>query len=75
MSDGVFNAMNAFLILGDVSKDEKTTREDSQKYQERIVFATMRSLIPNWEKPQGWDELPIEERENRIAKLRELSNE
>ena len=65
------NAMNMFLALGKLT-NEKETREDKLKYQERIVFATMRANIPDWQPPSDWYELPIEEREERIKKLKTI---
>ena len=62
--------MKMFLVLGDITKGEQT-REDKLKYDEKIVFATMRSMIPDWEKPSDWDSLSIDEREKRISKLKE----
>ena len=64
-------AMNMFLALGELT-NEKETREDKLKYQERIVFATMRANIPDWQPPSDWYELPIEEREERIKKLKTI---
>jgi len=65
------NAMNMFLALGELT-NEKETREDKLEYQERIVFATMRANIPDWQPPSDWYELPIEEREERIKKLKTI---
>ena len=64
-------AMNMFLALGELT-NEKETREDKLKYQERIVFATMKASIPHWEPPSNWYELSIEERENRLEKLKTI---
>ena len=62
------NAMKAFLILGDLTNNEQTTA-DRVKYKERIVFATMRSMIPQWEKPSDWDDLSDEVKLERLEKL------
>ena len=64
-------AMNMFLTLGKLT-NQNETREDKLKYQERIVFATMRASIPDWQPPSDWYELPIEEREERIKKLKTI---
>jgi len=61
-------AMNMFLTLGKLTNQEES-RENQLKYQERIVFSTMKASIPGWEIPEGWYELSIEEREKRIALL------
>ena len=61
--------MKMFLALGDLTKGEQT-REQKLAYDEKIVFSTMRSLIPDWEKPNDWDSLSIEQKEQRIVKLK-----
>lgn len=63
------NAMKMFLIMGELT-GQKESREDKLKYQERIVFATMKASIPDWEPPSDWYELSLDERENRLDKLR-----
>ena len=63
------NAMKMFLLMGELT-GQKESREDKLKYQERIVFATMKASIPDWEPPSNWHELSIEERENRINKFK-----
>lgn len=63
------NAMKMFLLMGDLI-DQEESREDRLKYQERIVFATMKASIPDWEPPSDWYELSLDERENRLDKLR-----
>lgn len=65
------NAMKMFLIMGDLI-DQEESREDKLKYQERIVFATMKASIPDWEPPSDWYELSIEERETRLEKLKTI---
>ena len=65
------NAMKAFLILGDLTNKEQTTA-DRVKYKERIVFATMRSMIPQWEKPSDWDDLSDEVKLERLEKLEQI---
>jgi hypothetical protein len=62
------NAMKIFLSMGDITNEG--SREDKLKYQERIVFATMKSSIPGWQPPSDWYELSLDEREDRIDKLR-----
>jgi hypothetical protein len=65
------NAMKMFLIMGELT-GQKESREDKLKYQERIVFATMKASIPDWEPPSDWYELSIEERETRLEKLKTI---
>tara|TARA_R110002051_G_scaffold308279_1_gene379838 strand:- start:545 stop:754 length:210 start_codon:yes stop_codon:yes gene_type:complete len=64
-------AMNMFLTLGKLT-NENETREDKLKYKERIVFATMKASIPEWQIPDDWYELSIEEREKRIKLLEKI---
>lgn len=63
--------MKAFLVMGDLTDNDRS-KEDKVAYEERIVFATMKAKIPGWEKPEGWDKLPLEVRAARLAKIREV---
>lgn len=58
-----FDFMKVFMVLGDM------TSPDDVKYKERIVFATMRSMIPDWQPPSGWDSLPDKEKLNRLNRI------
>ena len=60
--------MKAFLLMGNLT-NQNESKEDKLKYKERIVFATMKANIPNWEKPNNWDTLPVNERLERLNKL------
>ena len=66
------NYMSAFLKLGNLTSQNES-KEDKLKYKERIVFATMKANIPNWEKPNNWDTLPVNERLERLNKLETLN--
>ena len=68
----MFNAMKAFLVLGDLANENQTLAE-RVKYKERIVFATMRASIPNWEKPFDWDSISDEVKLERLTKLEEAN--
>ena len=65
------NFMKAFLMLGDLT-NKKESKEDKLKYKERIVFATMRANISDWQKPSNWDSLPIDEKMKRLNKLQTI---
>jgi hypothetical protein len=65
------NIMKAFLMLGDLTSTNES-KEDKLKYKERIVFATMKSQIPDWQKPSDWDNLPIDEKMSRLNKLQTI---
>jgi len=62
------NAMKSFLILGDLTNKEQTISE-RVKYKERIVFATMRSMIPQWEPPSDWSTISDEQKLERLTKI------
>ena len=66
------NYMSAFLTLGNLTSQNES-KEDKLKYKERIVFATMKANIPNWEKPNNWDKLPVNERLKRLNKLETIN--
>lgn len=66
------NYMKAFLTLGNLTSQNES-KEDKLKYKERIVFATMKANIPNWEKPNNWNKLPVNERLERLNKLETLN--
>ena len=69
--DPVLNSMKAFLMLGDLMSDKQDTA-DAVKYKEKIVFATMRNKIPNWEKPKDWDCLNDAEKLERLNKIQTI---
>lgn len=64
-----FNAMKSFLVLGDLMNNDKTTLKEKVKYKERIVFATMRSMIPQWEPPSDWSTITDEQKLERLTKI------
>jgi hypothetical protein len=64
-----FNAMKSFLVMGDLINNEKTSLKDRVKYKERIVFATMRSMIPQWEPPSDWSTITDEQKLERLTKI------
>ena len=64
-----FNAMKSFLMLGELMNNDKTSLKDKVKYKERIVFATMRSMIPQWEPPSDWSTITDEQKLERLTKI------
>lgn len=68
--DPVLNSMKAFLMLGDLMAEQDTA--DAVKYKEKIVFATMRNKIPNWQKPNDWDRLNDAEKLERLNKIQTI---
>ena len=71
-SDPILNSMKAFLLMGDLMNDKKEDTADAVKYKERIVFATMRSKIPNWQPPSDWGRLNDSEKLERLTKIQNL---
>ena len=69
--DPILNSMKAFLMLGDLMSKKDDTA-DAVKYKEKIVFATMRNKIPNWEKPKDWDCLNDAEKLERLNKIQTI---
>ena len=71
-SDPILNSMKAFLLMGDLMNDKKEDTADAVKYKERIVFATMRSKIPNWQPPSDWERLNDSDKLERLTKIQNL---
>ena len=63
--------MSAFLMMGDIASNDYTLK-DKVAYKERIVFATMRSYIPDWQPPSDWDMITDEDKMSRLTKIQEL---
>ena len=59
------NMMKMFLALGGLTAQ---AMEEKVAYKERIVFAT-----PGIIKPKNWEELPLDERLNRLEQLEGVS--
>ena len=65
-----FKLMNAFLGLSDLMDNDDLNVKVKNK--ERIVFATMKSYIPDWQKPNDWDSLSSEKKLERLEKLQDM---
>jgi len=63
-------AMQGFLLLGDMQNFD--TEEEKLKYKQRIVFATMRANIPQWQPPEDWEELSVKDRLDRLEKIQNI---
>jgi hypothetical protein len=51
----------------------KTESEaDAVAYKERIVFATMRSMVPDWQEPKDWAQLSNADKMTRLKKLEKV---
>ena len=64
--------MKAFLKLGEITSDKNESLADKVKYKEKIVFATMRANIPQWETPSDWDTISNEDKLKRLTKLEKV---
>ena len=64
--------MKMFLALGELTSKENDSIESKVKYKQRIVFATMRNLIPGWQPPSDWESLTDEVKLERLKKLEEV---
>ena len=69
VKDTTFGLMKAFLLMG---SDNKSTIEEKVAYKERIVFATMKSKIAGWKKPEDWDTLSPAQKLERLQKVESL---
>jgi hypothetical protein len=59
-----FKMLNAFMTMTDLTSDDDIKAK--VKTKERMVFATMRSFNPEWEKPSDWDGLTDEVKLERL---------
>lgn len=72
MSNGI-DLLKMFLVIGEIGS-EKNTLKEKVAYKQRIVFATMKSYNPHWEKPSNWEELSDEDKMERLEKVEESLN-
>ena len=64
----ILKMMKTFLALGELT-NEYSSIEEKIKYKEKIVFATMRQLIPEWRTPDDWYDLSNKEKLKRLENL------
>ena len=64
--------MKAFLKLGEITSDKNESLADKVRYKEKIVFATMRANVPQWETPNDWDAISNEDKLKRLTKLEKV---
>lgn len=65
------NLMSAFLALGNLT-DNKDTLESKVKYKERIIFATMRANILEWQIPDYYKNLKTDK--ERLEVLQKIES-
>ena len=70
--DDSLRFMKAFLKIGELTQGKNETLEDKIKYKEKIVFATMRNSIPDWEPPQDWNTISNADKLERLTKLEQV---
>jgi len=61
-----------FLALGDLTSNENATIQSKVEYKQKIVFATMKNLIPDWQPPSNWDILTDEDKLEILQKLEKV---
>ena len=61
--------MKAFLMLSDLENDNI---KDKVKNKERIVFATMKAQIPEWQPPEDWETLTDQEKLKRLDLIQKM---
>lgn len=67
--ENTFNLMKGFLKLGELTEKEDTSISEKVAYKQRIVFATMRSFIPDWQPPKDWETITDEEKLDRLVQI------
>lgn len=68
------NLVKSLLMLEDlrsVDDDIKESLED----KERIIFSSMKSMLPDWRKPRYWDSLTDEQKINGLIDLQDTFKE
>tara|TARA_R110002020_G_scaffold69127_4_gene180149 strand:- start:502 stop:714 length:213 start_codon:yes stop_codon:yes gene_type:complete len=68
--DNLNGMMKAFLMLSDLDNNDNI--KSKVKYKERIVFATMKAQIPDWEQPKDWETLTDTEKLKRLELIQEM---
>ena len=61
------------MLLGDLTTEQsKKLSDEAITYKERIVFATMKASIPDWQPPNDWNNLTNKQKLERLNKLQNL---
>jgi len=63
--------MKAFLVMGEITNPDQSLA-DKVAYDQKIVFATMKSMIPDWQEPRDWSKLTLEQKDERLQKIKEI---
>ena len=71
--ENILKLMKTFLAIGKMTETDDTPIEEKVKYRQRIVFATMKKLIPEWKQPPDWYMLSDEEKLKRLDYLEKVS--
>jgi hypothetical protein len=67
--ENTFDLMKGFLKLGELTEKDDTSISEKVAYKQRIVFATMKSFIPNWQPPSDWETITDEEKLDRLVQI------
>ena len=71
--ENILKLMKTFLVMGKMTETDDTPIEEKVKNRQRIVFATMKKLIPEWKQPPDWYMLSNEEKLRRLEYLEKVS--
>ena len=63
---------SAFMMLSDMTADSDKAKLQTKQ---RIVFATMKHFIPDWQPPKDWDKLSTATKLDRLDKIQEVIKE
>ena len=68
--DNLTGIMKTFMMLSDLDNNDNI--KDKVKSKQRIVFATMRAQIPEWEQPKDWETLTDTEKLKRLELIQKM---
>lgn len=68
--DNVNGMMKAFLMLSDLENSDNI--KDKVKSKQRIVFATMKAQMPDWQPPSDWETLTDQEKLKRLELIQNM---
>jgi len=71
--ENILKLMKTFLVMGKITEKDDTPIKEKVEYRQRIVFATMKKLIPEWNEPPDWYKISDEEKLRRLEYLEKVS--
>ena len=64
--ESILKAFTTFMKMGEMEGYKNI--EEEIEYKEKLVFATMKSMLMHWEKPSDWASLSPEDKLERLNK-------